>query len=83
MNVTLNLNPESERVLQFRASQRGLSIHDLIQEVVEREVALTAHPTSSGEDKARAFLEWADSFPDTVALSDDAIRRESMYPDRW
>ena len=34
-----------------------------------------------GEEKARAFLEWAESFPDTPPLSDDAISRASMYPD--
>lgn len=83
MNVTLSLNPEIEKVLQVRAHERGLSIEDLLQEVVEREAVLAAVPASSGKEKARAFVEWADSFPDTPPLSDEAISRASMYPDRW
>ncbi len=84
MHVTLNLNPETERVLQLRALERGVSITDLLQEAVEREASLTKamSSTASGEDKARAFLEWADSFPETPPLSDEAISRASLYPDR-
>ena len=83
MNVTLSLNPEIEKGLHIRARERGLSINDLLQEVVEREAALAAVPASSGKEKADAFVKWADSFPDTPALSDEAISRDSMYPDRW
>jgi hypothetical protein len=29
------------------------------------------------------FDAWVNSFPDTPPLSDEAISRASMYPDRW
>ena len=57
MTVTLSLNSEIERVLQIRAQERGLSINDLLQEVVEREAALAATPPSSRKEKARAFVD--------------------------
>lgn len=42
-----------------------------------------AKPDVTGEERAKAFLEWAESFPDTPPLSDDAISRANLYPDRW
>lgn len=83
MNITLSLNADIEKTLSVRAQERGLSLNDLLQELVEREVAVLAKPSLSGPDKARAFIEWADSFPDTSPLSNDAISRESLHSDRW
>ncbi len=83
MNITLSLNADIEKTLSSRAQERGLSLNDLLQELVEREVAVLTKPALSGPDKARAFIEWADSFPDTPPLSDEAISRETMNPDRW
>lgn len=37
----------------------------------------------SGEEKARAFVQWAKSHRHRPSLSDEAISRTSMYPDRW
>ena len=28
------------------------------------------------------FEEWADSFPDTAPIPDEALSRENLYPDR-
>ena len=39
-------------------------------------------PGMSGEEKARAFVQWAKSHRHTPSLSDEAISRASMYPDR-
>lgn len=83
MSITLSLNPETEKTLSARAGQLGLSLNDLLQELANREAAALSVPTLSGDEKAEAFLAWADSFPDTPPLSDDAISRESLYPDRW
>jgi hypothetical protein len=41
------------------------------------------HEALSSEERAKEFLAWADSFPDRPLLSDEAVSRESMYPDRW
>lgn len=40
-------------------------------------------PVKSGEEKASAFVQWAKSHRDTPPLSDDAISRASLNPDRW
>ena len=37
----------------------------------------------AGEEKAREFVQWAKSHRDTPPLSDEAISRASMNPDRW
>lgn len=84
MSVTLNLNPDVEKDLAARAQARGISLSDYLQEMAAREAArLPVRAGSTGEERAKAFLEWAESFPDTPPLSDEAISRESMYPDRW
>jgi hypothetical protein len=83
VTVTLNLDSQIEKALRARAHERGLSLDDLLLEVVEREAMVSSLPSPSGSEKARAFVEWADSFPDTPPLPDDAISRASMYPDRW
>jgi hypothetical protein len=83
MSITLSLNPETEKTLSARAGQLGLSLNDLLQELANREAAALSEPMLSGDEKAKAFLAWADSFPDTPPLSDEAISRESFYPDRW
>jgi hypothetical protein len=84
MSVTLNLNPDVEKGLLALAQERGLSLTEYLQEIMTREAARSAAKSSStGEETAKAFLAWADSFPDTPPLSDEAISRETMYPDRW
>ena len=39
-------------------------------------------PRTTGEEKARAFVQWAKSHRYTPPLSDEAISRASLYPDR-
>jgi hypothetical protein len=84
MSVTLNLNPDVEKDLMVLAQARGVSLSDYLQEIAAREAAgVPAKAGSTGEERAKAFLEWAESFPDTTPLSDEAISRAGMYPDRW
>jgi hypothetical protein len=83
MLITLHLDSAVESGLSLLAKQRGVSVSEYVRELVGRETAAAAGTSSSGQEKALAFLEWADSFPETPMLSDAAIRRESMYPDRW
>lgn len=47
------------------------------------EQASSPQPTSTGDEQAAAFLDWAESFPDASVLSDEAISRTNLYPDRW
>ena len=83
MSITVHLHPAIESGLSLLAKQRGLTVSEYIQEIVDREGAIAAATVLSGQEKAAAFLEWAESFPETPLLSDDAISRASMYPDRW
>lgn len=69
MTVTLNLNPDVEEGLTRLARERGVSMIDYLEEIAAREAARVAPKTdTSGEEKAKAFLEWAESFPDTPPL---------------
>lgn len=80
--MSIDVSPEIERGLTVLASQHGLSVNDYLRSLLAREEK-SLSSQASGEDKAAAFIAWADSFPDTPLLSDDAISRDSMYPDRW
>jgi hypothetical protein len=44
---------------------------------------LTNLPAVSPQDWEAEFEVWITSFPETPLLSNEAISRESMYPDRW
>ena len=83
MQVTLSLNPEVEQGLIVRARSRGVSLAVYVQELVERDVGFALAKGTNGEDRARAFVQWAKGHRDTTPLSDAAISRASMYPDRW
>jgi hypothetical protein len=84
MPVLVNLSPDVERDLTALAAERGLSLADYLQEIALREASrASSRAASTANERAEAFLEWADSVPDTPPLSDEAISRASMYPDRW
>ena len=83
MSITLNLDPDVENGLSLLAQERGLSLSEYLLELVDREATRARVPSMSGEEKAQAFLKWADSFPDVPVLSDEAISRDSLHPDRW
>ena len=76
----LQVSPETEENLMALAQSRGLSVDAYLQAILGNEIQATSQ---SGDEKARAFIAWADSFPETSPLSDEAISRASMYPDRW
>jgi len=83
MSITLHLDPDVEHSLSILAQQWGVSLGEYLREIVNREAGRAPRPSSTGEARAAAFLEWADSFPDLPVLSDEAISRASLYPDRW
>jgi hypothetical protein len=82
MNVTLSLTPEVEKGLTIRARARGVSLDDYLQELVEKDIGVAFATGTSGEEKARAFVQWAKNHRDTPPLSDEAISRANMYADR-
>jgi hypothetical protein len=82
MDVHLSLNPDAEAGLLARARARGVSPDEYVREVIEKEIGVSKGRELTPEERADAFIQWADSFPDGPPLSDEAISRESMYPDR-
>jgi hypothetical protein len=85
MTVTLNLPPEKEAVFKARARARGLSAEQWMLELAEQSVqpVSIAHlQRTNPQEWARHFDAWVDSHnPDTPVLSDEAMSRESIYPD--
>jgi hypothetical protein len=85
MTVTLNLPPDKEAAFQAQAQARGLSLEQWILEIADQQVqpVSIAHlQKTNPQEWARQFDEWADSHsPDIPVLSDEALSRESIYPD--
>jgi len=81
MTVKLELQPDLEAGLLAAAQARGLSLETYLAQVI-RDHAID-HAALPIEDWEREFDAWVRSFPKTPLLSDEAISRESMYPDRW
>lgn len=92
MTLTIEVSGELEAAVIEQAREQGLTAEKLVRRVLAHvltpgmegaEEAFSGPSGTSGEEKGRAFVEWAESFPDTPPLSDEAISRASMYPDRW
>ncbi len=83
--MTITLDPKTEADLRAVAERRHLSVEAYLAEIIAREVAAKSAseaPILTGEEKAREFGAWARSHRPTPLLSDDAVSRTSMYPDR-
>jgi hypothetical protein len=85
MTVTLNLPPEKEAAFEAQARARGLSLEQWMLELAEQSVqpVSIAHlQRTDPQEWARHFDAWVDSHdPNTPVLSDEAMSRESIYPD--
>jgi hypothetical protein len=86
MSVTLELSPEQEAVLTSRARSRGVSLGQLLLDLAEQlepGVSAAHMQRSNPAEWARRFDAWVDSHDrNTPVLSDEAMSRESIYPDR-
>ena len=93
MTVMLNLPPEKEARLIAAAQAKGLSTDALVREALDRILAEGPAPAGlprslqdelTPEGWVRQFDAWVDSHDRTTPLfSDEAISRESIYPDRF
>ncbi|MGA3043447.1 MAG: hypothetical protein ABSF54_21945 [Bryobacteraceae bacterium] len=85
MTVTLNLPPEKEAAYQAQARARGLSLEAWMLELAEQSVqpVSIAHlQRTDPQEWARQFRAWADGHdPKIPVLSDEAMSRESIYPE--
>ncbi|MGD0775051.1 MAG: hypothetical protein ABSC05_19725 [Candidatus Solibacter sp.] len=86
MTLTLELSPEREAALQAQARARGMSVEEWLLHLADQ----LAPPTSiahlqkaNPKEWMRQFRAWAESHDRTTPLlSDEAVSRESIYPDR-
>jgi Ser/Thr protein kinase RdoA (MazF antagonist) len=85
MTVTLNRSPEKEAAFKAQAQPRGLSLEQWMLEVADRQMqplSIAHLQKTHPEEWARQFRIWADRHdPNITVLSDEAMSRESIYPD--
>ncbi len=89
MTVTLNIPPEVEAELLAEAESVGIPL-DLL---ISRHLESLAQPSASldtvrgqvvlKEQLTEELDEWLDSFPSSPVLSEEALKRENWYTDRW
>ena len=86
MTITIELSPEREAVLKTQAQARGLTLQQLVLDLLDQHAtpASVAHlQRTDPEEWARHFDAWIHSHdPNAPVLSDEAMSRESIYPDR-
>jgi hypothetical protein len=84
MTVTLELKPEVEERIIAEAKARGLSVEDYIQRKLEGKPTAPDPNTVPFEEWSQKWNEWLHSHDYIKAppLSDEAIRRESIYRER-
>lgn len=58
MTIILDLNPETEKSLVAQANQRGVSLHDYLQQIIAREAGLSvvSQPTPRAENLSDLLL---------------------------
>jgi hypothetical protein len=85
MTVTLQLTPEKEAAFKAQAEARGLSLEQWILDVAEQQVppvSIVHLMKTDPEEWVRQFDAWVHSHrSDIPVLSDEAMSRESIYPD--
>ena len=86
MNVTIELSDEKAAALKAQAEAHGLTVERWLERIAEQHVqpASIAHlQKTNPKEWALQFDAWVDSHdPKTPVLSDEAMSRESIYPDR-
>lgn len=86
MTVTLELSPEREAALRAQADARGLSLEELLLEMTESlapSASIANLQKTNPKEWMRQFRAWAEGHDRTTPLlSDDAVNRDSIYPDR-
>jgi hypothetical protein len=85
--ITLDLKPEVEAGLMAQAQAAGLSLAQFLSRELEAIAPAPARLPATfldGSDQWEKELdEWLDSFPQHPVLHEEALKRESWYPDRW
>ena len=84
MTLIIELPDEEKHALTTKAREAGLPVEHYARQLIERDLGIGGQfNTETGDKWQQKFDVWADSFPDTPLLSEEAITRANMYPDRW
>jgi hypothetical protein len=87
MTLTVALTEEEEAKLLAEARARGVSPDAIVRDAIKGFLNKAPQPAQiataemTAEQRARAFVEWAENFPRTALLSDEAVSRDSFYRD--
>jgi hypothetical protein len=88
MNLTIELSDDKAAALKAQAAAHGLTVERWVEQIAvqhaDAQPASIAHlQKTNPKEWARRFHEWAESRDRTTPLlSDEAMSRESIYPDR-
>ena len=88
MSLTIELPKDVEAALKTEAQAHGVTLEAWLQRIAAERVRPPGRPRSlqdelTPEEWVRQFHAWAESHNRTTPLlSDEAISRESIYPDR-
>ena len=88
MNLIIELSDEKAAALKDQAAALGLTVERWVERLAEQQaemqLASIAHlQKTNPKEWARRFHEWAESHDRTTPLlSDEAMSREAIYPDR-
>ena len=83
--ITIDIPDPQAAALAAKAKAQGMTLEDWFRQVAAREAEPLSTPPTITDRKEwkRAFNEWIDSHdPNTPVLSEEAMRRENIYPDR-
>jgi hypothetical protein len=80
MTVTINLKPEVEASLSALAAAQGVDLAQLVERLIENQLAAMAPPMSIAQRVA--LWRTIPNLPSRPPLSDEAISRESIYDAR-
>ena len=81
MTVTVNLPPDVEQAYLAEAQAKGLSLDELVRNLLLSMQLPSPAPAISPEEWIREFRAWVASHAGTVVLPDAAMERESIYGD--
>ena len=87
MTLTLELSPEREAALKAQAQARGMSLEEWLLDLTKQTrpaAARSLQDELTPQEWVRQFNAWVEGHDRTTPLlSDEAISRESIYPDRF
>lgn len=82
--ITIDIPEQQKAVLAAKAKAQGLTLEDWLRQVAAKEAApAPSAPPSDFKEWEKKFDAWINApRPQASALSDEAISRDSIYPDR-